>query len=44
MSKDHPLVSEYRKFSPLSESLAKKAKDVFPGGDTRLVHTIVLIH
>ena len=35
MSKDHPLVSEYRKFSPLSESLAKKAKDVFPGGDTR---------
>tara|TARA_B100000678_G_C18187417_1_gene493789 strand:+ start:97 stop:1470 length:1374 start_codon:yes stop_codon:yes gene_type:complete len=35
MSKDHPLVAEYRKFSPISESLAKKAKEVFPGGDTR---------
>ena len=35
MSKDHPLVTEYRKFSPISESLAKKAKEVFPGGDTR---------
>lgn len=36
MSKpEHPLIAEYRRFSPTSESLARRAQAVFPGGDTR---------
>ena len=32
---EHPLVTEYRKFSPASEAIAERAQVVFPGGDTR---------
>jgi glutamate-1-semialdehyde 2,1-aminomutase len=32
---EHPLITEYRQFSPGSESLAKRGQHVFPGGDTR---------
>lgn len=34
-NREHPLVTEYRKFSPGSEALALRAQAVFPGGDTR---------
>ena len=34
-TEEHPLIAEYRKYSPKSEALAEKAKRVFPGGDTR---------
>ena len=34
-AEEHPLISAYRQFSPTSESLAKRAQVVFPGGDTR---------
>lgn len=34
-SKEHPLVIKYKNFSPISENLAAKAREVFPGGDTR---------
>ena len=34
-SKEHPIVTKYKNFSPTSENLAVKAKKVFPGGDTR---------
>ena len=32
---EHPLVMEYRRFSPGSETLAERSTAVFPGGDTR---------
>jgi len=32
---EHPLIAEYRAFSPGSEDMAKRAQTVFPGGDTR---------
>ena len=32
---EHPLVTEYRRFSPGSETLAERSTAVFPGGDTR---------
>ena len=32
---EHPLVAEYRQFSPTSASFADRAQAVFPGGDTR---------
>ena len=32
---EHPLVAEYRAFSPSSEAMANRAQSVFPGGDTR---------
>ena len=35
MSTEHPLVTEYRHFSPKSAQVAARARDVFPGGDTR---------
>ncbi len=36
MSKsEHPLIAEYRAFSPSSEHMAQRAQTVFPGGDTR---------
>ncbi len=31
----HPIVEKYRAFSPTSEKLSVRAKEVFPGGDTR---------
>ena len=31
----HPVIESYRAFSPTSEALAKRACEVFPGGDTR---------
>ena len=34
-TEEHPLIAEYRRYSPKSEALAEKAKRVFPGGDTR---------
>ena len=34
-SNEHPLVIKYKNFSPNSENLAAKAREVFPGGDTR---------
>ena len=34
-SKEHPLVIKYKNFSPISENLAAKAKEVFPGGEDR---------
>ncbi len=33
--KEHSLVAEYRKFSPMSGQMAERAKKAFPGGDTR---------
>ena len=35
-AKPHPLIEAYRRFSPASESLARRAQAVFPGGDTRM--------
>ena len=35
MASDHPLVSAYREFSPKSAVIAERAREVFPGGDTR---------
>ena len=35
MRSEHPLVAEYRQFSPTSASFADRAQAVFPGGDTR---------
>jgi glutamate-1-semialdehyde 2,1-aminomutase len=32
---EHPLIAEYKKFSPKSAQLAARAQRVFPGGDTR---------
>lgn len=32
---EHPLVAAYRAFAPTSEALSKRARAVFPGGDTR---------
>ncbi|MEM7220415.1 MAG: aspartate aminotransferase family protein [Pseudomonadota bacterium] len=32
---EHPLIARYRAFSPGSEALAARARQVFPGGDTR---------
>ncbi|MDA0791980.1 MAG: hypothetical protein O2780_21285, partial [Proteobacteria bacterium] len=32
---EHPLISSFRRFSPTSETLARRAQTVFPGGDTR---------
>ena len=32
---EHPLIKEYRQFSPKSSRLAERARGVFPGGDTR---------
>ena len=45
-SKEHPLVIKYKNFSPISENLAAKAKEVFPGGDTRASahYSLSLIH
>ena len=34
-SNEHPLVIKYKNFSPISKNLAAKAREVFPGGDTR---------
>ncbi|MCS5575082.1 MAG: aminotransferase class III-fold pyridoxal phosphate-dependent enzyme, partial [Pseudomonadales bacterium] len=31
----HPIIEQYIAFSPGSEALAKRAAEVFPGGDTR---------
>jgi len=35
MSQEHPLIAEYRTFSPKSAEVAERAQTVFPGGDTR---------
>ncbi|HEY5646698.1 MAG TPA: aspartate aminotransferase family protein [Pseudomonadales bacterium] len=35
MSGEHPLVAAYRAFSPTSEAVGRRARNVFPGGDTR---------
>jgi glutamate-1-semialdehyde 2,1-aminomutase len=35
MSQEHPLITRYREFSPQSAALAERARQVFPGGDTR---------
>ncbi len=32
---EHPLVTEYRNFSPESAAFSARAAQVFPGGDTR---------
>lgn len=32
---EHPLIREYRSWSPKSAKLAERARTVFPGGDTR---------
>ncbi|MDA1075992.1 MAG: aspartate aminotransferase family protein, partial [Proteobacteria bacterium] len=32
---DHPLVAQYRRFSPTSQKMAERARVVFPGGDPR---------
>lgn len=32
---EHPLITEFRRFSPTSELFANRAGQVFPGGDTR---------
>ena len=32
---EHPLVAEYRNFSPNSAAFSARASQVFPGGDTR---------
>lgn len=32
---EHPLVTQYRSWSPKSEQLSHRARKVFPGGDTR---------
>ncbi len=34
-TEEHPLFTAYREFSPASEAVAARARDVFPGGDTR---------
>jgi len=34
-SAEHPLITEYRHFSPGSAAIAERARAVFPGGDTR---------
>ena len=35
MTSEHALIQEYRRFSPESGIVARRARDVFPGGDTR---------
>ncbi len=35
MTQEHPLIEEYRRFSPGSETASVRAREVFPGGDTR---------
>ena len=35
MASEHPLISAYREFSPKSAAVAERARQVFPGGDTR---------
>jgi glutamate-1-semialdehyde 2,1-aminomutase len=35
MADEHPLISEFRAFAPTSAALARRARKVFPGGDTR---------
>ncbi|MDP6377911.1 MAG: aspartate aminotransferase family protein [Pseudomonadales bacterium] len=32
---EHPLITRYREFSPSSQTIAERARSVFPGGDTR---------
>ena len=32
---EHPLITEYRNFSPNSAAFSARASQVFPGGDTR---------
>lgn len=32
---EHPLITKYRDFSPQSAAFAERARQVFPGGDTR---------
>ena len=32
---EHPLLRKYLEFSPASEILSRRARTVFPGGDTR---------
>jgi len=34
-SEEHPLITEYRNWSQESERLSRRARKVFPGGDTR---------
>jgi glutamate-1-semialdehyde 2,1-aminomutase len=35
MGEEHPLIEEYKRFSPTSGAMAERAQRVFPGGDTR---------